>query len=219
MTECLNCKTEIKKTKKFCNCSCAATYNNARRVLSKETKAKISLTLKNTIKNNPELLLNREGKAGMRGKKGWRIFSKDKICSFCKKEFNAIRRKNGSFSTYCSDECFLKIKTLNAKGIKRKFYNGFKFDSNYEVKIAEFLDRMDIKWQQVTTPINYIDNKGKIRKYFPDFYLPAYNLYLDPKNKFCIQQQKEKLDKVSELITLVYGEPLYIMDYINTRIV
>jgi hypothetical protein len=30
---CLNCKKPIKKTNKFCNNSCAATYNNTRRIL------------------------------------------------------------------------------------------------------------------------------------------------------------------------------------------
>lgn len=46
MKECLNCKNVIDNHKKFCNSSCAATYNNSKRKLSEETKLKISKSLK-----------------------------------------------------------------------------------------------------------------------------------------------------------------------------
>ena len=43
---CLNCGKELKKTqKKFCSSSCSATYNNKLRILSDESKRKISESL------------------------------------------------------------------------------------------------------------------------------------------------------------------------------
>ncbi|SOK58713.1 hypothetical protein [Yersinia phage fHe-Yen9-04] len=46
MKQCLNCNNEIDDKKKFCNSSCAAKYNNSHRILSEETKSKISKSLK-----------------------------------------------------------------------------------------------------------------------------------------------------------------------------
>lgn len=43
---CLNCNTEIAENKKFCNRSCSATYNNKNRIISQETKDKLSKSLK-----------------------------------------------------------------------------------------------------------------------------------------------------------------------------
>ena len=107
------------------------------------------------------------------------------------------------------------MKSYNAKGIKRQEYNGNTFDSGYEVKIAKWLDSNNIKWSKVYEPILWMDIKGKQHRYYPDFYLPDYNLYLDPKNPYCIKQQKEKLDCVSKMINLLYGDPQLIIDKIS----
>ena len=37
---------------------------------------------------------------------------------------------------------------------------------------------------------------GKTHNYFPDFYLPIQDLYLDPKNPHAAFVQKEKLDVI-----------------------
>ena len=33
--------------------------------------------------------------------------------------------------------------------------------------------------------------------YYPDFYLPDYNVYLDPKNSFLIKKDKEKINRTA----------------------
>lgn len=43
-----------------------------------------------------------------------------------------------------------------------------------------------------------MDDTGFRRKYFPDLYLPDFNLYLDPKNSFLLQRHKRKLQLVRE---------------------
>lgn len=84
-------------TKTFCNSSCAAKYNNSRRVLSKETKEKIGRSIRNRNENcrkSNDLGIERIG-----GK-----YANINICKICGKEF-LTKHKN---STYCSCECVHK---------------------------------------------------------------------------------------------------------------
>ena len=74
------------------------------------------------------------------------------------------------------------------------------FDSSWEDALAIRLDQLEINWVR-PEPIQY-ELDGKTRNYFPDFYLPDYDLYLDPKNSYCREQQKEKLIAVTRLINL-----------------
>ena len=71
---------------------------------------------------------------------------------------------------------------LHRKGI---YYNGIKLDSSYEVLVAESLDSHNIKWERPGRFPYHIDNT--LHYYTPDFYLPDYDVYLDPKNDFLIE--------------------------------
>jgi hypothetical protein len=44
-----------------------------------------------------------------------------------------------------------------------------------------------------------------MRLYYPDFYLPDIDLYLDPKNPTAIRDSIDKMNIVTKLIPLVYG--------------
>ena len=70
-------------------------------------------------------------------------------------------------------------------------YNGIKLDSTYEVEVAKSLDANNVKWTRCKRMPYVID--GKLHYYTPDFYLPDYNLYLDPKNDFLINNINPKL--------------------------
>lgn len=72
-------------------------------------------------------------------------------------------------------------------------------DSSWEEILAKRLDQLKINWIR-PDPIKWIDSKQKLRNYFPDFYLPDFNLYLDPKNPAAAKQQKEKIDWLNENI-------------------
>jgi len=67
-------------------------------------------------------------------------------------------------------------------------------DSSWEVALAKRLDYLNIDWIRPAVPMIWIDSKNQSRHYFPDFYLPKYNLYLDPKNPAAFKAQKEKID-------------------------
>lgn len=75
---------------------------------------------------------------------------------------------------------------------------GIILESSFEVLLAELLDGMLIEWQKVRT--GYIwDDGGKIRRYVPDFYLPKYDIFLDPKNDYLIKKDKKKIESAQKL--------------------
>lgn len=64
-------------------------------------------------------------------------------------------------------------------------YKGVLLDSGLELLLAQKLDSLDIEWQRCSR-FPYTDLCGKKHHYTPDFYLPEYDVYLDPKNDFLI---------------------------------
>lgn len=84
---------------------------------------------------------------------------------------------------------------LSELAIKRKFggvtrsrrikHKNKILGSSYELEVAVSLEENGIKWETCDR-FNYVDVNGKKRTYTPDFYLPDYDVYLDPKNDFLI---------------------------------
>jgi len=72
-------------------------------------------------------------------------------------------------------------------------YKGIMLDSSWELELAKRLDELNVKWIRPKS-IPWTDAEGRVRRYFPDFYLPEHDLYLDPKNKHAYNVQKEKID-------------------------
>ena len=73
-------------------------------------------------------------------------------------------------------------------------------DSSWEEELAKRLDQLNIEWIRPELPIQYLTPDGKLHNYFPDFYLPKYDIFLDPKNSYAIQVQKEKLDIIKTIM-------------------
>jgi hypothetical protein len=90
----------------------------------------------------------------------------------------------------------LKEKALNSSHRRLKkglvYYKGIMLDSSWELALAKRLDELNIEWVR-PQPIKWIDEDGIKHNYFADFYLPNYDLYLDPKNPYAINAQKKKL--------------------------
>lgn len=74
-------------------------------------------------------------------------------------------------------------------------YNGTWFDSKWEVRVAETLDLHGIKWERPRTGFVWNDHGNK---YYPDFYLPDYEVYLDPKNSYLQKADKQKIESATE---------------------
>lgn len=73
-------------------------------------------------------------------------------------------------------------------------------DSSWEEALAKRLDDTGVEWIRPEVPIEYVGIDGRIHNYFPDFYLPKHNLYLDPKNPAAVSAQKDKLDILSKMM-------------------
>lgn len=71
-------------------------------------------------------------------------------------------------------------------------YRGKTLGSSYELRLAEDLDLHNIKWEN-NKKFSYIDPLGKVRTYTPDFYLIDYDVYLDPKNDYLINNVNPSL--------------------------
>ncbi len=76
-------------------------------------------------------------------------------------------------------------------------YKGVLLDSSWELALAKRLDDLNIEWIR-PNPLKWKDYSGIEHNYFPDFYLPHYDLYLDPKNPQAFKVQMEKIKILSE---------------------
>ena len=87
---------------------------------------------------------------------------------------------------------------------QRIMYNGVQLHSSYETKLAIDLDTNSIAWTR-PAPMHWLDDKGEDHRYYADFYLPDYDIYLDPKNDFLIEAinpafgitDREKINRVA----------------------
>lgn len=227
---CLMCGKSIvyekKSSAKFCNSSCAAKYNNSRRIVTNEQKNKVSSSLKEKYDkgelvssfSNPET----------------RPLPKNQGIGYCKLKYTDCKICNKTFvqksygvKVTCSEKCrvIASVKLRPYQNGSRKtiwYFNKWQnkevlLESSWEKQIAEFLDNKEIHWER-PDPITWVDSKLKTRLYFPDFYLPKYNLYLDPKNPYCMNRDIEKMRKVSDVINVVYGDVKIILNKIKELI-
>lgn len=70
-------------------------------------------------------------------------------------------------------------------------YNGIKLDSEYELMVAKELDSNGIKWERPSYFL-WTDDSGIEHRYYPDFYLKEYEVYLDPKNDYLINNKSAR---------------------------
>lgn len=203
---CLNCSnifTYETRNNKFCNSACSASYNNKKRTnRSVESKIKTSNSLKKFFKENPiktKQKRNRKPKQPI-----------TKFCACCQQKFETTTENK-----CCSPECARKNSTYRKIVIPYEHNGEIVFlESTWELKIAEWLDQHSIKWIR-PKHIPWVDNKGKNRKYFPDFYLCDFNIYVDPKNDYQIKIGKEKIEIIQKSHILIYGKVEYIISELS----
>ena len=105
-------------------------------------------------------------------------------------------------------------------------YKGKILGSSYELELVQVLERHNIKWQ-TCKKFSYIDIKGKARTYTPDIYIPDYDIYLDPKNNYLIEninpnlgfKDSEKIDwvmKQNNVVIHILNKDQLNWDYIKT---
>lgn len=173
-----------KRENTFCNSVCSSSFNNKNR--SKETHIKHAKSLSIYFQNKPKYS---------------KIFYNN--CTICSKMFIS-----GKILKTCSKDCYKEALSRNAKNNKlggnknNKAYGWYIspyagrvwLESSYEYRVANELDQLQIEWIR-PKGVKYIAN-NKSRFYFPDFYIPSLNVYLDPKNDYLITKDIIKISMV-----------------------
>ena len=114
-----------------------------------------------------------------------------------KKMASATRIKNGNAGhSEITKQKLSKIaidREFGGKNYRKTFnYNGIILESSYELAVAQELDKHGVIWNRPKR-MPWIDSTGKQRHYTPDFYLPYYDIYLDPKNDYLISKDLNKI--------------------------
>lgn len=209
---CSKCLFYDDKNKKYCNSSCAASFNNKIRIVSNRTFSKIGM--ENIIKSCKTRKISPSTQCKIHFR----------ICKGCEKLFVVSWLKGNLERKTCSKDCSViasvtKRSYINGRKNYSKYFNKWieknvTLESSWEIKVAEFLDEKEIYWER-PKPIKWVDSKQKSRLYFPDFYLNNYDVYLDPKNLYCMSKDVEKLGIVEKQIHLEYGALEKILKFIK----
>ncbi len=176
----------INKYRKHCSWKCSNTKQH-----TQETRDKISQNLK-----------GRRVGAAEYSYMGY----EDRSCIVCQVAFKI--RKWSKRRTCGNRECTKEIFRINSKGkvggyrpnatknYKSGMYRGIWMDSSWEIKLAKILDEKKIVWEKSTKhKFIYYDKQNVKRRYYPDFYLPEYNIYVEVKG-FWTEESKYKVNDV-----------------------
>lgn len=127
---------------------------------------------------NASMKLKQRYKTGEIKKSGCVIWSKEKRSEHAKNtNFGGYRPNAGRSKKY---------KVIDS------FNNEQCLQSSYEYRFFQLLNFYDVKWLR-PKHLKYDD-----KKYFADFYLPEFDIYVDTKNDYLIKLDREKIEKVIE---------------------
>lgn len=220
--ECPQChklfeSTDRHDAPKCCSRHCAAIYGHVTLNLSpersQERKDKLAVAGRKIWEEM------RDGKRPMQCHyNGWTLATVDELtvkCQVCQKPF--VHRHRGDKAKTCSKTCRRTLSSQSASAnpncggetnYKRYRYKGILMDSQWEVDVATWLDEHEVSWVRDRKMIfRWTDPAGKSRRYHPDFYLPKFDLYLDPKNKYLIEKDRFKIETVIKThgIRIIWG--------------
>lgn len=113
--------------------------------------------------------VSKETRNLIRSKSAARKHTTETKCKISRSIRRAILRNPASYNS----------SNVNGR-VKKQNYNGMVFDSKWEVIFAKFLNYHKVKWMRPTVGIPYEWNNTP-HMYFPDFYLPEVDLYVEIK--------------------------------------
>lgn len=98
----------------------------------------------------------------------------------------------------------------NQYGIRIEYKDTI-LDSYWELEFAMFMDKHNIKWDRNNiTPFIYVFENSEHR-YFPDFYLLDYDLYIEIKG-YCTEKDKAKWDQFDKKLDIYFLRDLKELD-------
>jgi hypothetical protein len=116
-----------------------------------------------------EFVVSEETRKKISDKSKLQVWTEEKRQRHSISMINAVAKHPESYSAH------------NVSGRTKKIeYNGMKVTGKWELEVAMFLDKKGLEWTNLVKPFKYFWGE-KIRSYFPDFYLPALDLYLEVK--------------------------------------
>ena len=172
---CLECNSIIpynKRKNKFCNSKCSGGYNTRGRKHLKETKDKISESIK---KSEIFKIRNKETHGSAK--------FINVICPICKNQFKSYISKNIQPKIFCSHRCSIQNQKLGyiytkkpkcggyRKGSgrgKSGWYKGYWCDSSYELSYVIYNLDHQIEFQRNQESFTYYF-KNRSFQYYPDF--------------------------------------------------
>lgn len=194
-----------KRHKLCCSVECAAKYAQ-----SHMDVVELASTMKRLVKSGEVIVPKWYG--GSRTSPMEKIERKCVVCgqSFMIKPYITTKT--------CGKSCLSKFRSELAKAnpncggelhYRRFIYRGITMDSSWEVRVAKWMDERNIVWERDRKKhcLPWIDDSGSKRRYYPDFYLPDFHIYLDPKCKWKIEEDRPKiLSAMAENhVTVVWG--------------
>lgn len=148
--------------------------------------------------------LNRVYKNGMLGKKGSNQYIKSKELGIEPPVYDTTNWTRSGVAVWTTEQRIENAKKFGFGGYRENAGHSKKYkvldsfgkettlQSSYELICSEILDKLKIRWYRPKA-LKYDE-----RNYFADFYLPDYDIWLDPKNDYKAIQDKEKIKKVIE---------------------
>jgi hypothetical protein len=194
---CPKCGIEHTKNGTFCSRKCGNS-----RIRTEEFNQKIREFALSNPKGWAKNPSNFHGSQG--NKEKWNKLRQSKICLECKNIFDVAYSQR--HRKYCSVDCSNQNKYhINSNRKKTTTYKGYRMDSGAELLFAQHCDLLNIQWHKNTDQyFLFINSDGKQSKYYPDFYLEQYGLWVEIKGRRYIRKddelRRESVDKPVILI-------------------
>jgi hypothetical protein len=174
---CPRCGKLHTKEGTFCSRACGNS-----RFQSEETREKKRAA---ALKNPSGAILNRKPS----------VRKPERSCLTCHQPVGVAH--GTSSRQYCSENCRIVAGNRggyreNSTRCKRSEYKGFKMHSGSELEFAILLDEHNIRWSKNSTvSFPFLDSTGKSRKYYPDFYLPDLDHWIEIKGRRYLREDDD----------------------------
>ena len=214
---------------RFCSKSCANTHSH-----TEESKQKISIGMKNFISINGTALQEANGNKTALLRYGifnarYSYSQNPKVCCVCGKQIPYSQRVNKT----CSKECYRLLMSNNAKerkfggltnggGLRSKHgsYKSIHCDSTFELIYLIYCLENNINIQRNTKAFSYINSCGVRKRYYPDFYMPDTDTYIEVKGyKDCnVDLKLEAVKSQGYKINILYKNTIAeLLAFINKK--
>jgi hypothetical protein len=217
MKKCEKCNKEIINlygSGRFCSQKCARSYSTHKN--RKNINKKISETLSKKIENGEKIGCCEKTRIDPINKKcqicGSVFKSHNKTCS--KKCGNKLSGKTNTGTTHIIKDTS-KMGGPREGGGRSKIFEytshlgeSMKLNKD-EIEVAKVLDKLKLKWKRNWKGFRYTTQDGKLRKYYPDFYVENKDIYIEYKG-FVTEKMIHKMNESQKVnnfkLLIIYSD-------------